>query len=767
MSNHRNMQQLIDESVCAITTSISSYWDVVLRGCGCIVVDGLDAEEQFETRKAFANEYEEAREAGLCIDYRNVVKFLPAGLKCSPEYIHSRVPYTDGVSARVVNVIEYIYENCTRNGQYPPIQQYDYENYKEKITAAPSLTLQELKYKRLKNSMLYQTRNWQWIQADIDYSSYFELLESCYHAYPLTVTGYQALLSRMNEKSRSIILENREKCMDDPIDQAVLLQMCYDAKRVDIILNMSAEDIKCVGPYRYYLARISSENNQPQAALEQFCAFLDEANARSFNKYPQDGNGDIHLAYNYVLANFNGSNLPAEEFVRLYIALYEQRDPMITAYKWRKRAHNFVPQVAEAVVDIDPTMALKCLQLYAKWEYHYSIRERNEQIKKLQQEVNALHGTRVYRCRQRVKAVFNKVKKGILCLREHGWKYTWDDGVGQIKGAIREHLKRQTAYQIWELFQKRVMVGYTLYSQLIHQYGENVEILISAPATGDAYIFGQYVRAYMEKYCSNKLPVYIVYGQTSLDVARLFNIELSEARSWDEFNQLYSLTMFAGRGCIHAVSMQGHILYYHIGIVRNLFGVHGFHLGSLLSAYLGLDENTAAPCVFPQAQDAVDKIFRENGLCKGRTVLLAPYAKSCRPVSITLWEKLAQRLSEIGMTVCTNSVNEKERPIQGTKAVFVPYIYSVPFLNDAGICIGLRSGFSDVTNSAKCPKITIYPEENYMYNFHTSCNDVYSLKAMYKQPYQFELLWSQEREAELVDSIVQLVIDVLHLNYRE
>lgn len=767
LREHRNMQQLIDESVCAITTSISSFWDVVLRGRGCIVVDGLDGEEQFETRTAFASEYEEARKAGLCADHQDVVKFLPAGLHCAEGYIQERVAYTENVSSRAADVIEYVYENYVRNGQYPAIQKYDYEDYKEKMTADPGLTLKELKYKRLKNSMLYQTRNWQWLKTDIDHDGFFELLESCYHTYPLTADGYRALLDRMNEKSRSIILENREKCMADPIDQAIYFQTCFDAKREDLIWDVPEKDVKCVGSYHYYLGRSSSKNNQPQAALEHYSIYLDEVNARSFNKYPQDRDEDIRVAYNYILANYDKENLPASEFAKLYICLYEQRDPAITEYRWRKRAYGLMPGVAEMLADSDPAAAFKCLQLYAKWEYFYNCRERDAKIRQLQKQLDAVHRSPLYRCKRLIGAVFKKIKGGILCLREHGWRYTWDDGVGQIKDTVGRRLKKQAAYKIWNLFRTRVMAGYSLYARLVCQYGEDAEILVSAPATGDAYIFGQYVKAYADNMLPGRRPVYIVYGQTSLDVAKLFGIESAEARAWDEFNQLYSLTMFAGRTGIHAISMQGHILYYHIGIVRNMFGIHGFHLGSLLSAYLGLDEDAAEQCAFPQDQEGTDELFCRYGMQKGRTVLLAPYAKSCKPVSIGFWEKLAKRLNEMGITVCTNSVGDREGPISGTRAVFIPYIYSVPFLNEAGACIGLRSGFSDVTNSAKCLKVTVYPEENYMYNFHTGCNDVYSLTSMYKQPNQYELLWSPERETGLIDDIVQLISETLGLNDEE
>ena len=764
LREHKNMQQLIDKSVCAITTSISSFWDVILRGRGCIVVDGLGGEEQFETRTAFASEYEEARKAGLCVDYRDVVKFLPTGLHCAEGYIQERVAYTENVSFRAANVIEYVYENYVCNGQYPAIQKYDYKDYKEKMAASPGLTLNELKYKRLKNSMLYQTRNWKWLRADIDYGGFFELLESCYHSYSLSVDGYRALLDRVNEKSRSIILDNKEKCMADPIDQAIFLQTCFDAKREDLIWSVSERDVKCVGPYHYYLGRLCSKNNQPQMALEHFCIFLDEANARSFNKYPQDRDEDVRIAYNYILANCTRENLPVEEFAKLYICLYEQRDMAITAYKWRKRVHGLIPSVAERLADSDPVIALKCLQLYAKWDYYYNCRERDEKIRLLQKQLDEVHGSLLYRCKRIIKAIFRKVKGGICCLREHGWKYTWDGGVRQLKDAVGERLKKQTAYQIWERFHDRVIVGYSLYSQLVCQYREDTEILISAPATGDAYIFGQYVKAYVDKKIPSRKTVYIVYGQTSLDVAKLFGIEPSEARDWDEFAKLYNLTMFADKDSIHATSMQGHILYYHIGIVRNMFGIHGFHLGSLLSAYLGLDEDAAARCVFPQNQRETDEFFRRYSLRKGKTVLLAPYAKSCKPVSISFWEKLAERLKEIGITVCTNSVGDREEPVRGTGAVFIPYIYLIPFLNEAGACIGLRSGFSDVSNSAKCLKVTIYPEENYMYNFHTSCNVVYSLNSIYKQPNQYELLWSPEREAGLIDNVVQLVSGTLDLN---
>lgn len=755
LNEHRNMQELIDESVSVVTTSISCYWDAALRDKGCIVVDGLDSEEQVETRAAFRNAYKDARRAGCCVNYDEVTKYLPLGLPCDPEYLHRRMPYKNGVSARAVDVIEYIYENFLKKGKFPAIRDYDYETFKDAMYADAEnfLTFDQLKYKRFKNGALYGTRIFEQFKAQLDYSDYYKLIDESYQNYPLTEKGYQNFIRKMNDAQNKLFFANKNVLMKDPIDQSLLMQRLFDVGRENEILKIPAENVRCLSPYNYYLGMIYKKRGEIPDALAHFQSFLKEANVRTFSKYLQENDWGIRNAYNYVFEHFNGENIAPQEFVDLYIALYEQRQMTIIAYPNRKRAHNWLPKVAEQLSDTDPERALKCLQLYAKWEYHYNIRERNNQINVLQQNISALRSTKMYHAKQNAKWFIQKLKGGIRCVQEHGWRYTWNNALGKI----HRKTEKVSIFRIWSKFRNGVMAGFSIYAKLVRQYGIDTIILLSAQATGDAYIFGQLVNAFIDKNAKGRQTVFCVYGKSSIDVAHLFRIKYVEPLSLNQFLNMFNLLMFVQPDLINALSMHYHIIYCHTKILAHLDGLHGFNIGTLPRAYLNLGDCDCEKPAFCRDQAYLDAIFNKLHLERGNTILLSPYAKSSRALPSSFWAELAQRLRQAGHIVCTNAVGKKELPVQGTIPVEIPYRYSVPFLEMAGACVSLRSGFCDVTNTAQCLKITLYPQNNFKHGAFADCNKVYSLKDIYGRPNQYEMIHSPETEEDLIDQIVTMI----------
>lgn len=86
----------------------------------------------------------------------------------------------------------------------------------------------------------------------------------------------------------------------------------------------------------------------------------------------------------------------------------------------------------------------------------------------------------------------------------------------------------------------------------------------------------------------------------------------------------------------------------------------------------------------------------------------------------------------------------------------IPHSVSVPFLEMAGITIGLRSGFQDITNTANCLKITLYPIKNFDRSIVCDINHSYSLIDMYNRKNQYDLFYSIETE----DTILQNIMDI-------
>lgn len=758
-NEHIDMQELIDQCHCSIVMASTAFIDVALRGKNLIIVKGIDSEDTWDLRNGveWKNQYELREGTGCVVDYKDVLQYLPHGFRCNDAYLDKLVAYRTGASKRMADVMEYIYNEFLLKGTFPKIAAYKYETYRAEMYVDSKLDWRVLHQKRMKNignNALNWTNN---ITANIDYARLHNVIEEDCLKYSLTKKGSIQFVQHLKKIFNEILVDNSNILQDDPINQSYFVQALFDLGYDDAILEISPEKVLCSGPYSFYLGLIYRKRKQITAAMEHFCAFLSEANNRPYHKYAHELDWAISQAYNYIFSVYDGKNIEAQAFADLYIALHDQRDIKIVAYKCRKRAHNFLPKVAEQLADTDPERALKCLQLYAKWEYFYNIRERDNQLK-------VIRGSKLYRLKNRIDWLKKKLKGGVRCLREHGWGYTYHHGGQKIQQYIAKIFSNKAPYRIWDVFKNKVMEGYKLYSKTIQKYGDDARLFLSAPTTGDNFILAHFYKPYIEREYPTGKAIFAAFGDGGKKIAEIFEIENIEPYSLTEFHQLYNLLMFDKKSNFYLESLHYHIIYRHTGILARLDGLHDFNLFTQEQAFLGVtDEECVAP-KFDYDEKYIIDLFSKYGLIKGRTVLLEPYAKSTRKLSVSFWLILAKRLKELGWCVCTNSTCEQEPAVKGTIPLSFPYNYSLLFLEWAGVSIGLRSGFQDVINAAKCLKITLYPNGLPTFGKIKDISEYWGIGNMYHQADQHDLLYSLDNEDNLINEIVQLVVNYTNKN---
>lgn len=110
-------------------------------------------------------------------------------------------------------------------------------------------------------------------------------------------------------------------------------------------------------------------------------------------------------------------------------------------------------------------------------------------------------------------------------------------------------------------------------------------------------------------------------------------------------------------------------------------------------------DSNAVKSLPPLVEDdnMIHKLFTQNHLERGKTVLLAPYSTGLKEYEIpqTFWVKIVTELKYRGFTLATNCAG-MEKCIPGTIALNIPYHQIVPFLEKAGYFIGIRSGLCDI-----------------------------------------------------------------------
>lgn len=282
---------------------------------------------------------------------------------------------------------------------------------------------------------------------------------------------------------------------------------------------------------------------------------------------------------------------------------------------------------------------------------------------------------------------------------------------------------------------KNVETGFDIYNKIADKY-RNINNFFVCPysGTGDIYMACTYLPAYTAK---NSIDDYvlIVIGKKCFNTAVIFDIDNIEILSEDEMNNLIKAWEFLGNDTMHIKPLlfwgwrTKRYLYndkYTRITFNEMFKYDVFELNDTEKRYIPKTYNT---------KEYVENLFLEKGLKKDKTVILAPYAGSfVSEISADDWMKIADELTKLGYSVCTNCNGTSELPVNGTVPVFFPYCYAVPIAEYAGGIIALRSGLCDIISSAKCKKIVIYESgfnatkyEYFSLNRMGLCNDATEL----------------------------------------
>ena len=307
----------------------------------------------------------------------------------------------------------------------------------------------------------------------------------------------------------------------------------------------------------------------------------------------------------------------------------------------------------------------------------------------------------------------------------------------------REMIPQLTDYgilkkNIWRLNRKpgllvflllTVYKGRAYRNRLIKQYGDKRIFLCPYTGTGDIYLIGTFWDEYTRR---NHIDdyIFIVISGACKKVASLFNIKnvvLTEKKEYGAFLIDYYL-YDRKKGDI--TILNDCWAQVHTNQVEWFRGYKGLYFTELFRKFvfnLPEDVKPAHP-TFKNEYEKVIKIFEENGLEEGNTVILSPYSNTLSDLPESFWAQLAERLMNKGYVVATNCGGKTESEVVGTKGVFFPLDIAPQFIEKAGAFIGVRSGFCDVISGAKAKKIILYDKGNRFYM--GSAFEYFNLKGM-------------------------------------
>lgn len=752
LQRHCDMQELLDQCCCAVMLTSSAYVDAALRKKNILIVEGLDNEEKYELRNEieYKNIYDLRRKSGCVVHYRDILKYLPKGLPCSQEHLNALVKYKSNASHKIVDVMEFIYVQFLKKGIFPSINAYSYETFKQEMKADPLLSWEIVSQKRLKNMGNDRANVFNRISVPMDNSEYYEVLNKECFLYPLTKQGALDFFERLAQVRRNILINNKNKLMNDAINQSELFRALYEAKEYDMLLNIPQESILCCGAYSFYLGKIFYQKKDYGESLYQFSKFINEFKSRTFAKYECEEAWIANFAFKCIAERYDENNISPYDFKEIYETLYQKKIDAKLHYKYLKRLHEKYVKLSEYFYEIgDFKTAFECAQLCLKQVPRFN--DERKKSRALETKLTVMLHNPIFRLHQIITFIYRKILGGVKCTLDHGIKYTSQYFIERLK----RFLKKLPPFKIFYEFRSNVYPGFLEYSKIILEWGDDTCIYLSARSTGDVYISALYYEEYKKINKLQKQAVYALLGDSCYQVAQLFNIQRATKIDKSTWNFLLKLMYFLGESASRIKQL------YYTGYIIRFEGYKDWNLHSIIYAkcFDNIKISSLIKPTFKMDSFAIEKLFEYNDLLRHRTVVLCPYAGWAPPIPFSFWQKLSVKLQLNGFTVCTNLGSEEESVIPGTAKVCYPLNLAVPFVETAGYVVGIRSGFLDIIESAVCKKVALYPYNCPKRGVNGFAMGSFSLNAMFGKEDFLELETTPQNLDDTVDEIIDYFIN--------
>lgn len=300
-------------------------------------------------------------------------------------------------------------------------------------------------------------------------------------------------------------------------------------------------------------------------------------------------------------------------------------------------------------------------------------------------------------------------------------------------------------------YQESAVAGGEIYERIRAEYPQMDRLfLLPVRAIGDVFLGAAYAGAYMKK-CKCAAPIFAVVGGVCGKAVRSLGYGGVVTLDSDQMRGLEQFCLLTGKE--YQILDVNHKKPYTCGLGR-IGNFKGLDFASLLWAGVyGLDAMPDIGEIRGRSQEGVAyamELLGDQRLTIGKTIILAPYAKTAARIGGDFWERVAGQLKEAGYQVCTNVAGESETAIPGTEPLSFTLEYAVEVLEAAGGFVGLRSGFCDLVAVADCPKVILYPDRIYGAGQFI---DFFSLVKMGLTEQAVEIIYREQEEKEILSRI--------------
>lgn len=245
--------------------------------------------------------------------------------------------------------------------------------------------------------------------------------------------------------------------------------------------------------------------------------------------------------------------------------------------------------------------------------------------------------------------------------------------------------------------------------------------------TGDIYLIGTFWEEYLRR-LEVKNYIFIVVSKACAKVAEIFDIPNVKQITQVESSYVVEFYKLCGdKTGIKILNDSWKEL--RANPLQRFRGFKGLYFTEIFRKFVFDLDDDVMP-MQPRLKEAgaeLDKIFRDNRLTAGHTVVLSPYSNTLSDLPANFWCEMVNAIKKRGFAVCTNC-GEDEQPVESTTGVFIPLNIMPQFVERAGVFIGVRSGLCDCISAANAKKFILYDKKDRFFN--CSAFEYFNLKNM-------------------------------------
>ena len=302
LTEHKDLQELIESSHTVICMYTTAFVGAYASDKGLVILEGIKDEDNYDLRLNKTYKLRTHMEgSGALINYKDVAKILPDGVKCSDEYFHYLLAEKENVADKITEVTEYLVENFYKKGLFPKYVDCLYKDYKEKIKVDNEATWDEVIRQRFINQFVYN------VFILIDYNIEAKLnVDKIVAKIKYMQENKEISDEKMKEYIRDIrvyrdecIAENKDALMANDVDAGIYLNALYALRRFDDIRNFEKKDIGAYHLFRGFVAYDTFEDKN--ILVEELKKYLEITLSRDYVKEVSDMSNNKTRAFYMII----------------------------------------------------------------------------------------------------------------------------------------------------------------------------------------------------------------------------------------------------------------------------------------------------------------------------------------------------------------------------------------------------------------------------------------------------------------------------------